>query len=463
MGKLLEDEAQRTATALATDPPVAVPLPGSVVRALRPPTARVMPALVGASPTKVAPSPQGREAATRLAAERAAEKTAVAAAELERKQTIQLDQQFRTMREEETALQKQTSAEEAARAKAGRRVEESAEGDELRHSTFEIQIIASKVDELEKKGADHEQILKEKRKYVTAVRDLRGMRDTAANKPAAAGSGQRRSKAPSVDIPADLVAAAVLAEPPPSGAGRFSSRLSSTERSSNAAAALEAALSQQLVLASAESSPEQTERKPRAGRRSSLANAIGNFRAPSSGRPTTSSNGAGTTSTSSSTAAASSTSTSSASNSADATVKRGSKEAAREADAPKKGRRETVDKGSKDSSIDADDSEAPQPNGEQANATAKRRGSFLLFLAQQKEQRQGLPVTEKRRGSFLAFLSGGGDAAANGSTRPPPLIDLPAKSSAGASFMQNFRRSSSKAAAADAAAPTTRFVMPHEK
>lgn len=119
----------------------------------------VMPSLplIGNSPAKVSPSASHRG-----------------------KVDHKLNSQFTSLREEEEALQKERAAFGDKRGNNGQRPKDMAacqENVELRHAEFELQVIAASVDELEERCATEEEIQKEKRRYVMAVRTVRCLRE----------------------------------------------------------------------------------------------------------------------------------------------------------------------------------------------------------------------------------------------------------------------------------------------
>ena len=113
--------------------------------------------LIGSSPAKVSPSASHR-------------------GKLDHK----LNSQFASLREEEEAVKKERAASVEKRGNNGHRPKDMAarqENVELQHAEFELQVIAANVDALEEQCATEEEIQKEKRRYVMAVRTVRCLRE----------------------------------------------------------------------------------------------------------------------------------------------------------------------------------------------------------------------------------------------------------------------------------------------
>ena len=166
-----------------------------------------------------------------------------------------LDASFSKVRREEEQLQLRRKGElDAVPRRCQTLILLTAEDDELEHSSFEVRIIASTIDGLEKTGATHDEVRKEKLRYLSAVRDLRRLREKHENS-ASTDTSSFRSSNTSLD---DTVTA-------PSSTQRFANRLSSTDRFRGSVTELEARLSQ------LEDRDKAAEKPSRIGRRSVLA------------------------------------------------------------------------------------------------------------------------------------------------------------------------------------------------
>jgi hypothetical protein len=114
--------------------------------------------LIGSSPARVSPSASKRT-----------------------KVDHKLESQFAKLREEEKAVQRGSKGSMDMRGSNGHRTKDVAYQDnvELRHAEFELQVIAANVEALEEKCATEEEIQKEKRRYVMAVRTVRCLRESS--------------------------------------------------------------------------------------------------------------------------------------------------------------------------------------------------------------------------------------------------------------------------------------------
>jgi hypothetical protein len=143
------------------------------------PTA-VMP-FVAASPSKVAPN------ALTPKADAGRGPNQGTAQEAEQKANLRLESQYTKLREEEEVLQRQEDFKMLhMKNERERRSTETEAPLELKHSTFEVHCIGMKIDELEKQGGETQVILKEKKRFIVAVGELRRLREAAASESRAA-------------------------------------------------------------------------------------------------------------------------------------------------------------------------------------------------------------------------------------------------------------------------------------